>query len=84
MPAKSPAPTGSEDVRAQVHDLASLTPETRLRLAGLACARCGSTETLWPGGHAYTHSPDGGRLGWAVKVCANCPVHLPQERELRS
>jgi hypothetical protein len=84
MPAKSPAPTGSEDVRAQIHDLASLTPEIRLRLAGLACARCGSTEALRPGGHAYTNSPGGGRLGWAVKVCANCPVNPSQERELRS
>ncbi|SCF72408.1 hypothetical protein [Streptomyces sp. Ncost-T10-10d] len=80
MPAKSPAPTGSEDVRAQVHDLASLTPETRLRLAGLACARCGGTEALRPGGHTYTHGPDGGRLGWAVKVCAaTAPSTCPRK-----
>ncbi|GGV89878.1 hypothetical protein GCM10015535_44750 [Streptomyces gelaticus] len=78
------APDTPTDLRTEVHDLIALTPETRLRLAGLACARCGSTESLRPGGHAYTHSPDGGRLGWTVKVCANCPVHPSQESELRS
>jgi hypothetical protein len=72
------------DLRAETLDLLSLTPDVCLRLAGLACARCGSTDTLRPGGHAYTRSPDGGQLGWAVKVCASCPVHPPQERELRT
>lgn len=64
------------DLRKDVLDLLSLTPDARLRLAGLACARCGSTDALRPGGHAHTRSVGGGQLGWAVKVCGTCPVHL--------
>ncbi|WP_406494841.1 hypothetical protein OG936_13575 [Streptomyces sp. NBC_00846] len=78
------APQPPTDLRTEVLDLLSLTPEARLCLAGLACARCGSTEALRPGGHAYTRSPGGGRLGWAVQVCMNCPANPSQERELRS
>ncbi len=72
------------DLRTEVLDLLSLTTEAHLRLAGLACARCGSTAPLRPGGHAYTRSPGGGRLGWAVKVCEGCPLTHPTEGELGS
>lgn len=66
------APHTPKDLRTGLLDILCLTAEDRLRLAGLACARCGGTDTLLPGGHAYTRSPDGTRLGWAVKTCAPC------------
>jgi hypothetical protein len=72
-----------EDLRAEVLDPFSLTPAARLRLAGLACARCGSTESLRPGGHAHTRSVGGGQLGWAVKVCGTCPTHFEASSEPR-
>ncbi|GAA3372361.1 hypothetical protein GCM10020367_26980 [Streptomyces sannanensis] len=60
------------DLRIGTHDPLRLPPESWRRLYGLACARCGGTESLRPGGHAYTRSADGARLGWAVNVCAAC------------
>jgi hypothetical protein len=50
-----------------------VSTEQRKRLTGQACARCGSGDGLRPGGHAYTRTSGGGRLGWAVMVCAGCP-----------
>lgn len=62
------------DVRATVLDPLQVTAEQDARLHGRACARCGSTFALRPGGYAYTSSgTKGGRLGWAVKLCADCP-----------
>jgi hypothetical protein len=61
-----------DDLRTQPLDLLQLTPEARVRLAGLACAKCGATENLQRGGYAYTRNRDGGLLGWAVRVCEGC------------
>lgn len=72
-----PCPQGMpSDIRTTVLDPLALTPAVRQRLAGLACARCGGTDELRPGGHAYTRGRNGGRLGWTVRVCAGCPVDV--------
>ncbi|MEU6467474.1 hypothetical protein [Streptomyces sp. NPDC046976] len=62
----------STDVRAIPLDLMYATIEQSRRLSGEACARCGGTSGLRPGGMAYTVTgPDGqGRLAWPVRVCA--------------
>ncbi len=61
----------SEDIRATVLDPVSITREQYRRLTGHACARCGGTDDLRPGGMARTRSgPEGaGRLAWPVAVC---------------
>ena len=61
----------SADVRAEVLDPVRITHEQYRRLNGLACARCGGTDALRPGGMAHTRSgTDGsGRLAWPVMVC---------------
>ncbi|MEU9535824.1 hypothetical protein AB0D00_26390 [Streptomyces sp. NPDC048213] len=67
-------PTGTRaitDVRTTVLDPLTVTDEQDERLHGLRCARCGATGPLRAGGHAYTSSEGFGRLGWAVKVCAD-------------
>lgn len=48
------------DLRAEVLDPLSLTPAARLRLAGLACVRCGSTDALRPAG---TRTPEASAAG---------------------
>lgn len=53
-----------------------LPAETKRRLVGLACARCGSEHGLRDGGYAQTPTQDGGMLGWPVKVCAHCPERV--------
>ncbi|MDT0320304.1 hypothetical protein [Streptomyces millisiae] len=53
--------------------LAWVSLDAQRRLDGRECARCGSTAGLRPGGHAVTPTPDGGSLGWAVRVCQTCP-----------
>ncbi|GGZ67391.1 hypothetical protein GCM10010344_38020 [Streptomyces bluensis] len=60
------------DLRIGTHDPFRLPHESWRRLNGLACVRCGGGRGLRPGGHAYTQHPDGGRLGWAVQICADC------------
>ncbi len=64
------------DVRATVLDPLAVSPEQTARLRGQECARCGGRSGLRPGGYAYTSSEGAGRLGWAVKVCANSPANL--------
>ena len=63
-----------QDIRAGDVDLRSMSPDQRERLHGLRCARCGAESPHRPGGYAYGVTRDGGRLGWPVKVCANCPT----------
>ncbi|MFI1732718.1 hypothetical protein ACH40E_26620 [Streptomyces acidicola] len=60
------------DLRDGTHDPLHLPHESWRRLYGLACVRCGTGQGLQPGGHAYTQHADGGRLGWAVQICADC------------
>ncbi|MPY49002.1 hypothetical protein [Streptomyces acidicola] len=60
------------DLRTGTHDPLCLPYESWRRLYGLACVRCGGGRGLRPGGHAYTQHLDGGRLGWAVRICADC------------
>jgi hypothetical protein len=57
------------DVRAALLDPLQMTPEQNRQLQGEACARCGGTDDLRPGGMAYMSSSSNGRLGWPVKVC---------------
>ncbi|MFR9676897.1 hypothetical protein [Streptomyces sp. TR02-1] len=65
------------DIRAATIDLAAgTTADLRRRLRGQACAACGQTGPLRPGGHAYTLGRDGGRLGWPVRVCPTCPTEM--------
>ncbi|MCX4457238.1 hypothetical protein OOK58_35350 [Streptomyces sp. NBC_01728] len=63
------------DLRTGTHDPLRLPYESWRRLYGLACVRCGGGQGLEPCGHAYTQHPDGGRLGWAVQICADCERH---------
>jgi hypothetical protein len=71
------------DIRVGVRDPLLLSPEEWRRISGLACASCGSCARLRPGGHAYTLTGDGGRLGWAVRVCAQCPERPQTGAEAR-
>lgn len=73
----------SSDLRTGTHDPLRLPHESWRRLYGLACVRCGGERELRPGGHAYTQHPDGGRLGWAVQICADCetPPKAPKNKE---
>lgn len=66
-----PVPAAS-DIRARDHNPLALTALQRDQLAGVACARCGSTAVTRAGGHAYVLARSG-RLGRPVKVCDNCP-----------
>ena len=63
------------DLRIGTHDPLRLPYESWRRLYGLACVRCGGGQGLQPCGHAYTQHLDGGRLGWAVQICADCERH---------
>lgn len=69
-----PQVSATTDVRVGLLDPLALTADQAARLHGQRCARCGSAANLRPGGYAYTSSGnDGGRLGWAVKLCSDCP-----------
>lgn len=75
----APAAAAAEDVRAHDHH-GLLSPEGEARLQATACACCGSTNRrLRPGGYAYRWLR-GGRLGYAVKVCPNCPAVVRGEQ----
>ncbi|MGW9439593.1 hypothetical protein [Streptomyces sp. NPDC055607] len=65
-----------QDIRAGDVDLSSISADQRERLHGRRCARCGATSPTRPAGYAYSVTRDGGRLGWPVKVCANCPSNV--------
>lgn len=64
-------PDISGDVRAREHDGLGTSAEVWERIRGNACASCGSTKDLQPGGFAYVRAR--GLLGYAVRVCSNCP-----------
>ncbi|MEV7535449.1 hypothetical protein [Streptomyces hydrogenans] len=72
MPARSALPT--VDIRNAVHNPTNLTATQRDQLHALSCATgCGSRDLIHDGGYAYVASGnDGGRLGYAVRICANC------------
>ncbi|MPY60537.1 hypothetical protein [Streptomyces spongiae] len=67
--------TPHADLHTGTHDPFHLPHESWRRLYGLACVRCRGGRGLRPGGHAYTQHADGGRLGWAVQICADCDHH---------
>lgn len=69
-----PACLTTRDIRDQVLDSANMRPAHADALHGLACARCGSTTGLRPGGYSYTRCREGGQLGWPVRVCGDCPA----------
>lgn len=66
----------SADIRADVHDPSGLTADQRDQLHAQTCAAgCGSPHLTRDGGYAYVHSgAEGARLGYAVRVCGNCPT----------
>lgn len=67
-------PAKTADVRGIVLDPLSVTAEQDARLHGQKCGRCGSTSELREAGYAYTASGTaGGRLGWPIRLCTNCP-----------
>jgi hypothetical protein len=70
-PPKPDEPGTSGDVRAREHDGLSTPAEVWERIRGNACAGCGSTKNLQPGGFAYVRLR--GLLGFAVRVCPDCP-----------
>ncbi|WP_189852380.1 hypothetical protein [Streptomyces omiyaensis] len=72
MPVRSALPTA--DIRDAVHDPTRLTAAQREQLHALTCATgCGARDLVHDGGHAYVASgTDGGRLGYAVRLCAQC------------
>ncbi|MDT0319285.1 hypothetical protein [Streptomyces millisiae] len=69
-------PAEAPDVLSFFPELAYVADAVKVRLDGLACARCGWTAGLRPGGYAFTRTP-GGCLGWAVRVCQACPPAAP-------
>ncbi|MFD4020644.1 hypothetical protein [Streptomyces sindenensis] len=66
-------PSKADDVRGTVLDPLTLTAEQNDRLHGLKCARCGTVGRLRLAGYAYTTSGNGGRLGWPLRLCPECP-----------
>ncbi|MFF9147534.1 hypothetical protein ACF1BN_22035 [Streptomyces sp. NPDC014861] len=63
-----------QDIRAADVDLRVISHAERDRLHGRACARCGAPSPHRPAGYAFAVGRDGGRLGWPVRVCSNCPT----------
>lgn len=61
----------SGDVRACEHDGLGTSAEVWERIRGNGCAGCGSTKDLQSGGFAYVKLR--GLLGYAMRVCPNCP-----------
>lgn len=70
-PIKRPGSGTSGDVRAREHDGLATPAEDWEWIRGNACAGCGSSKNLQPGGFAYVKLR--GLLGYAVRVCPNCP-----------
>lgn len=69
------------DLRSQTFDPLVLSAEATRRLNGKACVCCGATTGLRDAGHAYTQSgSQGGRLGWAVRACGDCPATYEGKR----
>ncbi len=66
------------DIRAREHDGLSTRAEAWEGIRGNAFAGCGSSKNLQPGGFAYVRLR--GLLGFAVRVCPNCPRSVPGTR----